>query len=126
MSDLQERIDQAFDRCADCDGYYVKLSSHSCDARERDTTDPDREERVQRASGDTLPDDDDVAILPTRTVDGAYAYHELGPDHEPRCGGGGSLDDEWQLVAREEAKSRGKSPCLTCRRLALLSDDAAD
>lgn len=54
-------------------------------------------------------------LLPTRSNDGSYAYHELNEDGLPECGGGGTLDDEqWIRRPRVEAKARAKSHCGTC------------
>lgn len=117
MGDLRERIEQTFQRCDDCGGYYVNVSTHSCGRAS--TGDPTREERMRLAALDGRPNGERVAILPTRTVDGSYAYHELAGDGRPLCGGGGSLDDgEWVTLPRDEAKARGKAPCRTCSRLA--------
>lgn len=121
MGDLRDRIEQTFQQCDGCGGYYVNVSTHSCDRAP--TGDPTREERMRLASLDARPDGERVAILPTRTVDGSYAYHELDEDGRPFCGGGGSLDDEWVTLSRGEAKDRGKAPCRTCSRLADASGD---
>lgn len=123
MGDLHEHIERTFQQCENCDGYYVNLSTHTCEATS--TGDPTREERIHLASLDGRPDGDQVAILPTRTVDGSYAYHELDADGRPLCGGGGSLTDDWVVIAREKAKNRGKAPCRTCSRLVSGSTDTA-
>lgn len=116
MGDLHERIDRTFQECEECGGYFVNVGSHECG--DGAVEDPRREERMQRADTDARPDAEQVAILPTRNVDGSYAYHEVDTHGRPRCGGGGSRDDDaWTLVSRGEAKDRGKAPCLTCRRL---------
>lgn len=112
-------VERTFERCPDCGRYLVKLGSHSCAASESST--PTREQRRRIAESDPRPDDDPVLLLPTRKVDGSYAYHETTDDYTPTCGGGGALDDdEWQVSTRAEARSRGRSPCMTCLR---LSDD---
>ena len=112
-------VERAFEQCPDCGRYLVKLGPHSCDAGQSST--PNREQRSRIAESDPRPEDDDVLLLPTRKVDGSYAYHEATADHTPKCGGGGSLDDdEWRVLTRGEARDRGRSPCMTCLR---LSDD---
>lgn len=115
MGDLRDGISQTFQECEDCGGYFVKVANHTCEDRRCGGTDPTREERMQRATVDPRPEDDRVAILPTRVNDGAYAYHEIDGDGWPICGGGGVLDDEeWIRLSRGDAKARGKSPCGTC------------
>lgn len=115
MSDFRNRISQSFQECEDCGGYFVKVASHTCGNGASGGSDPTREERRQRATVDTRPADDRVAILPTRANNGSYAYHELDDEDSPVCGGGGVLDDEeWVYLPRREAKARGKSPCGTC------------
>lgn len=112
-------VERAFEQCPDCGRYLVKLGPHRCDAGESST--PTREQRSRIAESDPRPDEDRVLLLPTRKVDGSYAYHESTDDHTPVCGGGGALDDdEWRTLTRAEARSRGRSPCMTCLR---LSDD---
>lgn len=109
-------VEQAFEQCPDCGRYLVKLGPHSCDAGESST--PTREQRSRIAESDPRPDDDVVVLLPTRKVDGSYAYHEATEDHTPTCGGGGALDDDdWRVLTRAEARHRGRSPCMTCLRL---------
>lgn len=112
-------VDQAFQQCPECGRYLVKLGPHRCDAGETST--PTREQRTRIAESDPRPDDESVLLLPTRQVDGSYAYHEVTEDGAPRCGGGGALDDDsWTVMSRAEARDRGRSPCMTCLR---LSDD---
>ncbi|WP_255194921.1 hypothetical protein [Halorarius litoreus] len=112
-------VDRVFEQCPDCGKYLVKLGPHSCDAGESRT--PTREQRTRIAESDPRPDGDLVLLLPTRKVDGSYAYHEATDGHTPVCGGGGALDDdEWRVLTRREARDRGRSPCMTCLR---LSDD---
>lgn len=109
-------VDNAFQQCPDCDQYLVKLGAHRCQRRK--TGNPNREQRVRIAEADPRPDDDDVTLLPTRKVDGSYAYHEIVDGGRPRCGGGGANDDDtWMTLSRQEAKERGRSPCITCLRL---------
>lgn len=118
MDDLPEGISETFQECQQCGGYFVKVASHRCADPRGDTTDPDRDERRRRAAEDERPDGDSVAILPTRSVSGSYAYHEIDADGLPECGGGGvRTHDEWIRLSRAEAKARGKAPCGTCRRL---------
>lgn len=115
-------IDQAFQQCPDCGRYLVKLGPHRCSTEP--SSSPTREQRVRFAEDDARPDGDAVALLPTRKVDGSYAYHEVTENGRPRCGGGGSIDDDtWMTLTRREARERGRSPCLTCLRL--TDDDAA-
>lgn len=109
-------VDQAFEQCPDCGRYLVKLGAHRCDARPSSM--PKREQRVRSAEADPRPDEDPVLLLPTRSVDGSYAYHETDEDGRPECGGGGALDDDaWVTITREQARQRGRSPCLTCLRV---------
>lgn len=109
-------VDRTFEQCPDCGRYLVKLGPHSCDAGESSM--PTREQRTRIAESDPRAADDVVLLLPTRRVDGSYAYHETTADDTPVCGGGGSLDDdEWQVLTRGEAQERGRSPCMTCLRL---------
>lgn len=110
-------IERAFSECPDCGKYRVDLSAHRCgpDASSK----PDRDQRLRIAAADPRPDDDDVLVLPTREVDGSYAYHEVDEDGHPVCGGGGAISDsEWLAVTREEARTRGKAPCHSCLRVA--------
>jgi hypothetical protein len=114
---LMNDIERAFQQCPDCGRYLVQLAPHRC--RSEDTGNPKREQRMQIAATDTRHDDDPVLVLPTRGVDGSYAYHEVGDDGLPQCGGAGAIDDDsWRTVTRRDAKARGKSPCKTCLRLA--------
>lgn len=123
MADIPDRISQTFQECDACGGYFVRVASHECPTGGADGTDPTREERMRRASEDTRPATDRVALLPARTIDGSYAYHDIGEDGLPVCGGGGGRDDEqWIHLSREDAKARGKAPCGTCARLTRESD----
>ncbi|WP_254829365.1 hypothetical protein [Haloglomus salinum] len=116
--------DTVFEQCPDCGKYRVKLSTHRCDGPT--TRSPTREERVRSAEADPRDDDDDVLLLPSRTVDGSYAYHEADADGLPACGGGGALDDEdWLTLTRREARERSHSPCKTCLRIAVGPSDTA-
>lgn len=109
-------VETAFEQCPDCGAYRVKLSTHHCGTPATRT--PNREQRLRSAEADPRPDDDDVLLLPSRTVDGSYAYHEAGEDGLPACGGGGALDDDdWLRLSRREARERSHSPCKTCLRL---------
>ena len=72
---------------------------------------------IETAAADSR--DDEVLLLPSRTVDGSYAYHETDEDGLPACGGGGALNDEdWLTLARQEARERSHAPCKTCLRIA--------
>jgi hypothetical protein len=116
--------DTVFEQCPDCGEYRVKLSTHRCDGPT--TQSPTREERVRSAEADPRDDDDDVLLLPSRTVDGSYAYHETDADGLPACGGGGALDDEdWLTLTRREARERSHSPCKTCLRMTVDPSDTA-
>lgn len=116
--------DQAFQQCPDCGQYLVKLGAHRCQTRK--SGNPNREERVRIAEADPRPDEDDVTLLPTRKVDGSYAYHEVARGGGPRCGGGGANDDAWTTTTRREAKERGRSPCMTCLRLTGDADETIE
>lgn len=142
MGDIPDRISQAFQECGDCGGYFVRVASHQCSTGATGGTggtgptgwsggsggsDPTREERVRRASRDPRPETERVALLPARTIDGSYAYHEIDEEGLPVCGGGGGggLDDEqWIHLPRGDAKARGKSPCGTCWSLTRESDES--
>lgn len=122
-------IERAFQACPDCGTYRVDLAAHRCGPET--SSKPDRDQRRRIAAADPRPDDDRVVVLPTREVDGSYAYHEVDDDGLPQCGGGGSISDaEWRVVSRSEARTRGKSPCNSCLRVAgedVLDDwDGAD
>ena len=108
-------VETAFDRCPDCGVYRVKLSTHHCGDGVNRT--PNRAERIETAAADPR-DDDEVLLLPSRTVDGSYAYHETDEDGLPACCGGGALDDEdWLTLTRQEARERSHAPCKTCLRI---------
>lgn len=136
MGDIPDRIGQTFQECGDCGGYFVRVASHQCGTGETGGngwsggtggSDPTREERVRRAAQDPRPETERVALLPARTIDGSYAYHEIDEEGLPVCGGGGGggLDDEkWIHLPRSDAKDRGKSPCGTCWWLTRESDDS--
>lgn len=154
MGDIPDRISQTFQECGDCGGYFVRVASHQCGTGDTGSTggtggtggtgstggtgptgwsggsggsDPTREERVRRASRDPRPETERVALLPARTIDGSYAYHEIDEEGLPVCGGGGGggLDDEqWIQLPRGDAKARGKSPCGTCWSLTRGSDES--
>lgn len=110
-------IEREFQECPDCGTYRVDLAAHRCGPGS--STKPDRDQRRRIAAADPRPDDDRVLVLPTREVDGSYAYHEVDADGLPQCGGGGAVtDDEWRVVSRSEARTRGKSPCNSCLRVA--------
>lgn len=115
VADMSD-VDQAFQQCPDCGRYLVKLGAHRCQTRS--SSSPNREQRMRIAEADPRPDGDTVMVLPTRKVDGSYAYHEVTEAGTPRCGGGGSIDDDtWVTLPREKARERGRSPCMTCLRL---------
>lgn len=117
-------VETAFEQCPDCGAYRVKLSTHHCDGPTTRT--PTREQRVRSAEADPRADDDDVLLLPSRKVDGSYAYHEADADGLPACGGGGALDDEgWLRLPRREARERSHSPCKTCLRMTVDPPDIA-
>lgn len=110
-------IEREFQECPDCGTYRVDLGAHRCGPGS--SSKPDRAQRRRIAAADPRPDDETVLVLPTREVDGSYAYHEVGDDGLPECGGGGAVtDDEWRVVTRSEARTRGKSPCNSCLRVA--------
>lgn len=109
-------VETVFDRCPDCGAYRVKLSTHHCEEAANGT--PTRDERLETAAADPRDDDDAVLLLPSRTVDGSYAYHETDGEGLPACGGGGALDDEdWLTLTRREARERSHAPCKTCLRI---------
>lgn len=118
-------VEQTFQQCPDCGKYLVKLGPHRCG--DESTGTPKREQRILSAEADPRPDDESVLLLPTRTADGSYAYHETVDGALPRCGGGGSLDDEdWQVHTRAKARERGRSPCLTCLKLTTGVGDTSE
>lgn len=118
-------LDEAFEQCPDCEKYLVKLGPHRCETASNGT--PKREQRILSAEADPRPDDESVLLMPTRKADGSYAYHETTDGYAPRCGGGGSLDDDdWQVHTRAKARKRGRSPCLTCLRLTTGVGDTSE
>lgn len=120
MANPAGQITETFQQCDDCGGYFVKVACHDCADEGDSDGDPRREERRERAADDSRPASQEVAILPTSTVDGSYAYHEMDEDR-PRCGMARQRDpDDWTVVSRAEAKQRGKAPCRNCDRRAAL------
>lgn len=116
-------LSDVFDVCSDCDTPVVELQSHSCPTE--DTTKPRREERLKRAQADTRPDSETVLVTPTRARKGSsYAYHELGENGMPKCGGsGGTIQEDYRRVSREQAKKRNRCPCRSCQQSSSQSSE---
>jgi len=105
----------AFDRCPDCGTIVVQLATHRCPSGQG-VGQLTRERREELAEQDGRDDDAPVGVF-QRSHGDAYAYHELDGD-QPVCGCGSNTKAEAvTVITRAEAKSRGKSPCGSCRRI---------
>ena len=108
-------VSDAFERCADCGTFVVQLATHRCPTEET-TGQLTRERREELAEADTRSDAALVGVF-RRSHGDAYAYHELD-DGQPVCGCSANTKAEAvTAITRGEAKSRGKSPCGSCRRI---------
>ena len=108
-------VSDAFDRCPDCGTFVVQLPTHRCPSEEAGGQ-LTRERREELAAKDTRSDATLVGVF-RRSHGDAYAYHELD-DGQPVCGCASNTKAERVTsITRAEAKSRGKSPCGSCRRI---------
>lgn len=108
-------VSDAFDRCTECGTFVVQLATHRCPSSET-TGQLNRERREQLAEADTRADAALVGVF-RRSHGDAYAYHEL-TDGQPVCGCASNTKAEAvTTITRAEAKTRGKSPCGSCRRI---------
>lgn len=108
-------VADVFERCPECGTVVVQLSTHRCPSGEGGGQ-LTRERREALAERDGRDEDDSVGVF-RRSHGDAYAYHEL-EDGQPVCGCAGNTKAERvTVISRGEAKSRGKSPCGSCRRI---------
>lgn len=108
-------VTDPFERCPGCGTIVVQLATHRCPSDDAGVH-PTRERREALAARDTRGDGEPVGVF-RRAHGDAYAYHEL-EGGQPLCGcAGNTKATDVTVIARIEAKARGKSPCGSCRRI---------
>ena len=101
-----EKVNGCLERCTRCGKIASQIINHECESSGS---------FYENVSEDLRPLDE--GILTNRTGVKAYAYHEIGDNGEPLCGGGRGDASRMMVRSRQWARDRGRSPCQTCLRI---------
>lgn len=111
------RLNPHLEKCKECGKVASQIVHHTCTQNQCMSGRVRSSERQELAEVDDRDMEEHVLVLQHGTNSGSYAYHEIGADNSPICGGGFADVAHFRKTIRREAQDRGRSPCKNCSRI---------